>query len=142
MEVTPLALTSTSVADQFPVGRQLHQVQACVCSSHKTCHIALSGRSYNQILHHSQSSSSQSAHPHSSSSQSAHPHSQLLLTVSSFSQSAHPYNKVILTVSSASHLIHPHSQYHSQSSFSRVQAHEFDLCVQSLVPAMLTALLL
>ncbi|DBA97960.1 TPA: Cell division cycle protein 27 [Trebouxia sp. C0006] len=25
MEVTPLALTSTSVADQFPVGRQLHQ---------------------------------------------------------------------------------------------------------------------
>ena len=113
MEVTPLALTSTSVADQFPVGRQLHQVEASICCSPMTCHIVISGRSYNQILHHSQSQSPQSAHSH---------------------------RWPILTVSSSSQLAHAHSQHHSQSSSSHVQAHAFAPPVQSLVPAMRTAM--
>ncbi len=75
MEVTPLALTSTSVADQFPVGRQLHQAQPCICSSHNICHIVIPRTSTRScvILR-------------------AHPHSQLSLTVSSASHSIRPHS--------------------------------------------------
>ncbi len=114
MEVTPLALTSTSVADQFPVGRQLHQAQPCICSSHNICHIVIPRTSTRScvILR-------------------AHPHSQLTLTVSSASQSAQPHTQFVLTLNTI-----------LKDSSSHVQAHESDLCVHFLVPAMLTALLL